>query len=95
MAVFRHVNVEHAVIEGGVNLTGVCGVWQLERALELAVGAFHAVVVAAVSLLLELTLAGNREHSPVEADLDFFLLHARQGGFNVIAFLGLERVDFC
>jgi hypothetical protein len=70
------LDLEQAVLEARLDLLPVHVVGKAEAPRKAAVGALDAVVVLSVLLLLELALAGDRQHPVLGRDRDLVLLES-------------------
>src|SRR4051812_14512031 len=86
----RHL--EHAIVEGGLDLVRIDAVGQRQRAAELAERALEPEETLLLALVFGLALAGERERPVVELDRDVLLLHAGQIGLEHVVVVGLDEI---
>src|SRR5579859_3810147 len=70
-------DLQHALVVVGRDVLGVHGLGQSEGASEAAVLALHAAVVFFFLFLLDLALAVHGQRAVLHADIDVFLVDAR------------------
>src|SRR5687767_6203361 len=75
-----HGDLQHTVLEAGVDLALVCALWQRHAAAEGTVTALPDVVVTTLLFLIDLVLAGDGQDPVLEGDVHILLLEPRKLG---------------
>src|SRR5215203_7347395 len=75
-----HGDLEHSVLEAGVDLALVGALRQRHAATEGAVAALPDMVATTLLFFIDLVLAGDRQHPVLQGDVHILLLEPRKLG---------------